>query len=280
MKLFISWSGEFSGKVAECLSIWIPTILQTVDVFYSPDDIAKGENWSNRLSDELEQSNFGIICLTPENILAPWIHFEAGALSKTANSRVSAIMLGISPSDVKGPLARFQNTAFTREDFYRLFLSINSSLETPLKRAVLDHAFDNSWERLEHDVSTIIEKYLPPPPLPSPKESRLEHDVSTIIEKHLPPLPLPSPKESVLDEHSSNQSRQEIPHHSKCTVSVACPPAYIEKVASILLKYSPRTNPTFILQNLRNKAYCQVSIPTSELNYFFAEIYDSGAEII
>lgn len=71
MKLFISWSGEFSRKVAECLSIWIPTIIQTVEVFYSPDDIAKGENWGNRLSEELEQSNFGIVCLTPENVLAP-----------------------------------------------------------------------------------------------------------------------------------------------------------------------------------------------------------------
>lgn len=78
MKLFISWSGEFSRKVAECLSVWIPTIIQTVEVFYSPDDIAKGENWGNRLSEELEQSNFGIVCLTPENVLAPWIHFEAG----------------------------------------------------------------------------------------------------------------------------------------------------------------------------------------------------------
>ena len=80
MKLFISWSGEFSRKVAECLSVWIPTIIQTVEVFYSPDDIAKGENWGNRLSEELEQSNFGIVCLTPENVLAPWIHFEDTSL--------------------------------------------------------------------------------------------------------------------------------------------------------------------------------------------------------
>ena len=88
MKVFISWSGEFSRKAAESLSKWIQIIIQTVDVFYSPDDIEKGENWNNRLSEELEQSNFGIICLTPENIKAPWILFETGALSKATNSRV------------------------------------------------------------------------------------------------------------------------------------------------------------------------------------------------
>lgn len=159
MKLFISWSGEFSKKVAECLSIWIPTIIQTVDVFYSPNDIAKGENWSSRLSDELEQSNFGIVCLTPENISAPWIHFEAGALSKVANSRVSAIMLGVSPSDVKGPLARFQNTTLNREDFHRLFLSINNSNDTPLRTEFLTSAFNNSWESLMSDITSIIKDY-------------------------------------------------------------------------------------------------------------------------
>ena len=121
MKLFISWSGEFSQRVAERLSIWIPTIIQSVEVFYSPEDIAKGENWSNRLSEELDNCSFGIVCLTPENVAAPWIHFEAGALSKSLNAKVSAIMLNVSPSDVKGPLAYYQNTAFERDDFFRLF---------------------------------------------------------------------------------------------------------------------------------------------------------------
>lgn len=159
MKVFISWSGEFSRKVAERLSVWIPTIVQSVDVFYSPDDIAKGENWGNRLSEELEQNNFGIVCLTPENVTAPWIHFEAGALSKATNSRVSAIMLGVTPSDIKGPLARLQNTAYTQEDFFRLFQSISNSSDSPLKPETLKNAFDNSWERLMRDIDAIIKDY-------------------------------------------------------------------------------------------------------------------------
>ena len=174
MKLFISWSGEYSGRVAECLKVWIPTIIQSVEVFCSSEDIEKGENWNSRLSEELEQSNFGVVCLTPENVLAPWIHFEAGALSKLSTSRAAAIMLGINPSDIKGPLARFQHTAFNRKDFYRLFHSINSSLESPLKQTTLDRAFENSWEKLEHDIAVIVEDYPPHSPASAPERSK--HD--------------------------------------------------------------------------------------------------------
>lgn len=204
MKLFISWSGEFSRKVAECLSIWIKIIIQTVDVFYSSDDIEKGENWSNRLSVELEQSNFGIICLTPENILAPWIHFEAGALSKTTNSRVSSIMLGISPSDVKGPLAHFQNTTFNQKDFYSLFQSINNSLEKPLEQSILNLAFKNSWKSLERDISAIIEEYL---------SHKTNHNISSSF-----------------------------PSDATCYM-VSCDPAIVDDIFPVVAEYAQFTSP-------------------------------------
>lgn len=159
MKVFISWSGEYSREVAKKLSLWLPSVIQSVEVFYSPEDIGKGENWDRVLTKELEDCNFGIICLTPENVAAPWIHFEAGSLAKAVDSRVSSIMLGISTSDIKGPLSRFQNTKFEHDDFYRLMCSINNALGKPLREDVLEYSFDTWWSRLEDDVSPIIEKY-------------------------------------------------------------------------------------------------------------------------
>ena len=32
---------------------------------------------------ELDTTNCGIICVTPDNMREPWLHFEAGALSKS-----------------------------------------------------------------------------------------------------------------------------------------------------------------------------------------------------
>lgn len=155
MKLFVSWSGEYSRKVAEVLKFWIPSVIQSVEVFYSPDDIGKGENWSNRLSKELEECNFGIICLTPENVSAPWIHFEAGSLAKSMDSRVSALMLGINTSDVKGPLSRFQNTRFEEKDFNKLIRSINETTESPLNTEILQYIFDIMWPHLKEKVEAI-----------------------------------------------------------------------------------------------------------------------------
>ena len=254
MNLFISWSGEFSKRVAECLKVWIPTIIQTVEVFCSSEDIAKGENWSNRLSKELEQSNFGIVCLTPENVQAPWIHFEAGALSKVSSSRVSAIMLGINPSDVKGPLARFQNTAFNREEFYRLFQSINDSHENPLKQAILDHAFDNSWEKLEHDIAAIIKDYPPHSPAPVPEKSK--HDELSSNSDALQELlrlvrnldnqlqlvrnldngrNVPTSSPTQLSIFNSNEPSRISDDEE--TIRLACSKEYVDKAMSIIRKY-------------------------------------------
>ena len=159
MKVFISWSGDYSREVAEKLSVWIPSVIQSVEAFFSPDDIGKGENWNNVLSKELNDCNFGIICLTPENVAAPWIHFEAGALAKTLNSRLSAIMLGVNTSEIKGPLSRFQNTRFERNDFFKLVQAINAASDIPIKPEILTYLFDTLWERLDKEVEPIIKKY-------------------------------------------------------------------------------------------------------------------------
>ena len=39
MKVFVSWSGELSCKIAELLKKWLPCIIQSVDVFFSPEDL-------------------------------------------------------------------------------------------------------------------------------------------------------------------------------------------------------------------------------------------------
>lgn len=159
MKVFISWSGDYSREVAEKLSAWIPSVIQSVETFYSPNDIGKGENWSNRLSLELENCSFGIVCLTPENVSAPWIHFEAGSLAKLMNSRLSSIMLGVNPSDIKGPLSRFQNTKFEQTDFFKLIQAINDSTDKPLPPNTLKKIFEIMWTELEKEVQPIIKKY-------------------------------------------------------------------------------------------------------------------------
>ena len=121
MKVFISWSGNFSGEVSGVLKEWLPLVLQSVRPFVSSEDLRKGTRWLLDVSRELEATNFGILCLTDENKNAPWILFEAGALSKMLElSRVSPFLIGLNKSDLSGPLSNFQATEFDKDDVRRL----------------------------------------------------------------------------------------------------------------------------------------------------------------
>ena len=159
MKVCVSWSGELSCQIAEVLKKWIPCIIQSVEVFFSPEDIEKGDNWDKTISNELSQCNYGIICLTSDNTTAPWINFEAGAIAKSLDSRITALMVNIKPSDIKGPLSRYQATKFEKNDFFQLISAINKALETPLDHNILQNTFDTMWVALEQEANAVIEKY-------------------------------------------------------------------------------------------------------------------------
>jgi hypothetical protein len=154
MQVFISWSGARSKAIAEILRQWLPAVIQAVKPYYSPDDVSKGSRWSNEIGKELEASRVGLICLTRENREAPWILFEAGALSKNLDkSKVCPILFGIDPSDVEGPLVQFQSCAFGKDEMLRVIRMINSELgENALASGVLGEVFEMWWPKLEERV--------------------------------------------------------------------------------------------------------------------------------
>ncbi|HZV33059.1 MAG TPA: TIR domain-containing protein [Verrucomicrobiae bacterium] len=158
MKVFISWSGERSKKIAEIFRKWIPGVIQAVRPYFTPDDIAKGARWATEIAKELSDSKVGIFILTLENLTAPWIIFEAGAISKQLDSaRVCPLLFGISPTDVKGPLEQFQCSSFSKEEIRKLLKSINAGLgDSGLDPAVLESVFEMWWPKLETEVFAIL----------------------------------------------------------------------------------------------------------------------------
>lgn len=158
MKIFISWSGERSKRLAEILRNWLPLVIQRIQPYYSDSDIEKGARWGTKIASELEASEYGLICLTPENREAPWIMFEAGALSKNIGiSRVCPILFGLSPLDIQGPLVQFQAARYTKPDVKALLRSLNSCMsESALPSAVLDVAFEKWWPDLESQIASVL----------------------------------------------------------------------------------------------------------------------------
>ena len=162
MKIFLSWSGEKSKNIAESLKDWLEQVIQTSEPWISTS-IEKGKKWSKEISDKLEESKVGIICLTKENLNAPWILFEAGAISKSSDSYVCTFLTDInSSSEISGPLSSFQNTRFTKEEILKLLKTINNRIKDSksgkaLSEKALEEVFETFYPKLEIKINKILE---------------------------------------------------------------------------------------------------------------------------
>ena len=163
MKVFISWSGNLSHKVARVLRDWLPSVIQSLEPYVSSEDIDKGTRWSTDISKELEQSTFGILCVTKENIDASWLNFEAGALSKAFDkSNVSPFLIGIKRAEIKGPILQFQSTIFEKDDIKKLLHSLNRACEpNNLKDERLDSIFEVWYPKLKEHLDLILQEIKP-----------------------------------------------------------------------------------------------------------------------
>lgn len=155
MKVFISWSGAASRSVAEALADWFPKVIQGVQPFVSAKDIDKGANWTVELARELEGAQFGVICLAPDNLLSPWLNYEAGAITKSVNSRACPVLLGVQKSDVRPPISQLQMTSIEKDDFMLLMSSMNKAAGSPLPPLGLQEAVSVWWPMLQAAIDDI-----------------------------------------------------------------------------------------------------------------------------
>ncbi len=157
MKVFLSWSGPHSHKLALVFRDWLPSVIQAIVPYVSSEDIDKGARWSTDIAKELENSTFGILCVTRDNINAPWLIFEAGALSKTMDkSLVTPFLFDIKRSEVDGPMLQFQSTVFDRDDLKKLVKTLNKACEKDgLPDDRLEKAFSVWYPALESELNRL-----------------------------------------------------------------------------------------------------------------------------
>lgn len=129
---------------------------------------------------ELESSNFGTICVTPENVGAAWIPFEAGALAKSfQGAKVIPLLLDLEFSQVSGPLAQFQAMKLGKAGVSEIVQSINLSAAAPEPMERATSRFEGLWPTLESKLAAIPAKA--PGATPSrPQPAVLEELVATV----------------------------------------------------------------------------------------------------
>ncbi len=157
MKIFASWSGQPSREIAELLREWLPNVVQSAQVYVSSQDIAKGERWLSNLASNLEEINFGVVVVTKTNVVAPWLMFEAGALSKLLSTGgVVPLLCGVTELEaVRNPLFQFQYSHFNEEGLRDLVMAINMRSERPLEERRMTSIFEKWWPDLAKDFEAI-----------------------------------------------------------------------------------------------------------------------------
>jgi len=186
INVFLSWSGDSSKSAAQVFRAWLPTVIQSARPYMSAEDIDKGQRWSIDLAKQLDDANFGIICLTPDNTTAPWILFEAGAISKSVGrSRVSPLLFGLNFSDLRStsPLLQFQSTKFDKEEILKLLHSITkASPETErLQNEVLTKTFERSWADLNREITEIDFGLAVKAPSPQPYADKIGNILEELL---------------------------------------------------------------------------------------------------
>jgi hypothetical protein len=157
IKVFISWSGDRSRAMGEALRKWLPHMNQLIRPWMSAQDIGAGSLWFQETSKELSESQFGIICLTSDNLKEPWLYFEAGALFdilEKQRHRICPYLFDLDPSEVKGPLSHFQAKQATKESTFEILNEINKLCDDS-DRKIIDESFDRFWPDLENDLNSI-----------------------------------------------------------------------------------------------------------------------------
>jgi hypothetical protein len=172
MKVFISWSDERSRQLAEALHHWLPLVLPYVQPWLSQADISAGDRWAHEVAKELESSNFGIICVTPENLASPWILFEAGALAKSLQgAKVIPLLLGLEFSDISGPLPQFQAKKLGKIGLSEIVQSINQSAPAPEPEDRVKDRFTGLWSDIEKKIEAIPSQSI------GAKRARPQHEI-------------------------------------------------------------------------------------------------------
>ena len=159
MKIFLSWSGEPSRQIAAELRTWLPFVVPGLRPWLSHEDIPKGARWSATLGRELEDTHFGIVCVTPANQDSEWLHYEAGALGKFIDrSHVAPVLFGLELEDLSGPLTQYQLTVFEQRDMNRLIDTLAAAVGSS-PSAPAAPFFNLWWPKLERAVSPLIAQY-------------------------------------------------------------------------------------------------------------------------
>lgn len=167
-QFFISWSGEKSKSIAIIYREWLQDNFK-IETWLSIEDIECGKVWYKEVLKALKNISFGLFFITKENWDAPWINFEAGAISKGyIDNNVCIINIDIDDIPEHSPLRHFQKVKFEKEAICRLTKQILEKTDGYDKDEFMKTfekvwpSLDNNYKKKLYSDNPLIEEHYQP----------------------------------------------------------------------------------------------------------------------
>jgi hypothetical protein len=147
--VFIGWSGSRTRDVAQALGYWLKCLSLDVEPWVSTVDLRPGRPWWEELEVQLQSSDAGILCISPDNVNSPWLHFEAGALARSvARKLIIPYAIDMDPSAIPHPIGFFQAAAANHDDTFRMISGLFASILVEYDRD--SNILDVFWPFFKH----------------------------------------------------------------------------------------------------------------------------------
>lgn len=162
-KVFISWSGDNSKAIALKLKEALENHIfkgSGLQCFVSDVSLKAGEEWYARIKRELNACKIGIAVITKENISAPWLYFEAGAIVAKEKDLIPLLFNCGHKSLENTPLGQRQQKIFYEpKDFKSVICQINEKFGglQPNEDA-LDDLINKGYDWLKKEIAPISKR--------------------------------------------------------------------------------------------------------------------------
>lgn len=179
--LFLSWEGDESKCIAKQLKNLMEGIFYpTLKSYMSAVDAPLGKRGVEDLSRQLSECNYGVCLVNKENVRAPWIHYEAGAIAKESPiSRLIVLLLDNDPGCIKGtPLQDFKYCFLTYDGILEIVETMIDICGLSREKKIFIDRLNDKWSEFETNCETIISEI----------QIKGNNPEKTEIEDHLDPI--------------------------------------------------------------------------------------------
>lgn len=125
MHIFISWSKEKSKEIAIETKSFLQKIMPESSIFVSMFDIEGGEEFQNKIIENIHRCDVIILIITKDNKKSPWMLFEAG-YARALNKKIIPILFDNDPdwhSWIDNPMNFARPIVFDNFEFDKLLFS-------------------------------------------------------------------------------------------------------------------------------------------------------------